>query len=204
MVLECDVCGQPASCSCARCNSIAYCSKEHQKIGWPGHQAQCAKTQKLFELAKTMGVPASMVTAIAASLSGEVVVPAGPAPTALPPPMTPSLVPLTGTSAALKDLGNAAFRRGDFTHAIAAYTAATSTCVPAASITDRAAALSNRAQVRTPCAVGPILSVQRSSRPPTRPGAPAWNWRIGWHPAQPKCIQTNPSRSQRSALPRRI
>ena len=139
---ECDVCGQPASSTCARCNSVAYCGKEHQKLGWTEHQRQCSKTQTLFALAATMGVPASMVMAIAANTSAKPAT--SPPPSLASPPPSPRL---TGTCVVLKDIGNAAYRRGDYTRAIAAYTAAVSASAATATDVDRVAALSNRAQV---------------------------------------------------------
>jgi pre-rRNA-processing protein TSR4 len=43
----CEVCGCHAPNKCAKCRGAAYCSREHQIIGWKsGHKAQCATQNK--------------------------------------------------------------------------------------------------------------------------------------------------------------
>jgi hypothetical protein len=40
--VACEMCGQPSSMSCDRCNVTYYCGKEHQVIDWHGiHEKIC-------------------------------------------------------------------------------------------------------------------------------------------------------------------
>lgn len=39
---ECVVCSKPAIQKCSGCQSVHYCSKEHQKEDWKLHKLQCS------------------------------------------------------------------------------------------------------------------------------------------------------------------
>ena len=44
----CSVCGVTVALKiCSRCNSVAYCSREHQVQHWSEHKAECKKVQKM-------------------------------------------------------------------------------------------------------------------------------------------------------------
>jgi len=38
---SCAVCNCPAPHTCSGCQSVRYCSKEHQKVHWRDHKANC-------------------------------------------------------------------------------------------------------------------------------------------------------------------